>query len=192
MKKSPDINDTLRAEGESAVLARHDQARKYNGKQRNGNEKSQEQGVDVGVTVNDFYAYMPAHNYIFAPSCEMWPASSLNSRIPPISVCDSDGKQKTISASTWLDQKRAVEQMTWAPSMPMLIPDRLISHGGWIERKRVTCFNLYRPPTLVRGNAPEAGPWLQHLRKIYVSDAEHITKWLPTGCGTRRRRSITR
>ena len=28
----------------------------------------------------------------------------------------------------------------------MLIKDRLVSNGGWIEREGVTCFNLYRPP----------------------------------------------
>jgi putative DNA primase/helicase len=30
----------------------------------------------VGVTINDFYALMPMHSYIFVPSREMWPASS--------------------------------------------------------------------------------------------------------------------
>ena len=181
MKKSPDINDTLRAEGESAVLARHDQARKYNGKQRNGNEKSQEQGVDVGVTVNDFYAYMPAHNYIFAPSCEMWPASSLNSRIPPISVCDSDGKQKTISASTWLDQNRPVEQMTWCPGLPMLIVDRLVSDGGWIKLKGGNVLQpVPGPPRIEPGDAAKAAPWIEHVHKILNSghDARHCIAWL--------------
>ena len=48
--------------------------------------------------------------------------------------------------ATWLDQNQRVEQMTWCPGQPMLIKDRLVVHGGWIERKGVTCFNLYRPP----------------------------------------------
>jgi hypothetical protein len=51
-------------------------------------------GTD-GVSVDDFYAYMPAHCYIFAPSREMWPASSVNSRVPPIPVADD----KSIPAS---------------------------------------------------------------------------------------------
>ena len=34
------------------------------------------------------------------------------------------------------------------PVMPMLITDRLIADGGWFERKGVSCFNLYRPPTI--------------------------------------------
>lgn len=30
------------------------------------------------VTAEDFYAYMPTHQYIFVPSRELWPASSVN------------------------------------------------------------------------------------------------------------------
>jgi len=68
-----------------------------------------------------------------------------------------DGKPKMLPASTWLDQNRPVEQMTWAPGLPMLIRERLIADGGWIERRGVTCFNLYRPPTIEPGD-PEGRP----------------------------------
>jgi hypothetical protein len=73
-----------------------------------------------GVSLDDFRAYMPAHSYIYIPSREMWPASSVNARVPPIPGSD----EKPIAPSTWLAQHRAVEQMTWAPGLPMLIPDR--------------------------------------------------------------------
>jgi Family of unknown function (DUF5906) len=126
-----------------------------------------------GVTVSDFYAYMPMHSYMFAPSREMWPASSVNARIPPVQVGD-----KAVSASAWLDQNRPVEQMTWAPGEPMLIRDRLIADGGWIERRGVSCFNLYRPPTIKLGDARLAAPWLDHTRYVFEDDANHITMWL--------------
>jgi hypothetical protein len=87
------------------------------------------------VTIGDFYAYMPMHCYIFSPSREMWPASSVNARISRVPVDD-----KKILASTWLDKNRAVEQMTWAPGEPMMIRDRLIADGGWIERQRRKLF----------------------------------------------------
>jgi hypothetical protein len=29
---------------------------------------------DEGVALNDFYAHMPTHGYIFAPSRELWPS----------------------------------------------------------------------------------------------------------------------
>ena len=37
----------------------------------------------AGVTLTDFHAYMPMHAYIFIPTRVLWPASSVNARIPP-------------------------------------------------------------------------------------------------------------
>jgi hypothetical protein len=129
---------------------------------------------------------MPQHNYIYVPSREPWPAASINARVPPVPVfddsgepvLDKDGEQVKVKASTWLDQNRPVEQMTWAPGHPMLIRDRLVSEGGWIERKGVTCFNLYRPPTIEPGDATKAGPWLEHVHKVFGAEAGHIINWL--------------
>jgi len=139
-----------------------------------------------GVSLDDFHAYMPQHSYIYAPSREPWPAASVNARIPSMPILDQSGRPllgkngepKTMPASTWLDQNRPVEQMTWAPGLPMLIRNRLISEGGWIARNNVTCFNLYRPPTIRPGDAAKAGPWLDHVRKVFGDDTEHIVQWL--------------
>jgi hypothetical protein len=139
-----------------------------------------------GVTLNDFHAYMPSHSYIYAPSREMWPARSVDARVPPVPIVDAHGapvlddagKPKKMKASAWLDQNHSVEQMTWAPGLPMLIRDRLVSEGGWIERNKVTCFNLYRPARVELGDAHEAKRWLEHVQKIFGDDAEHIVKWL--------------
>lgn len=127
-----------------------------------------------GVELGDFYAYMRMHNYIFAPTRELWPAGSVNSRIEPIPV----GNNAAIVASLWLDRNKPVEQMTWAPGLPMIIEDRLISEGGWIERKGVRCFNLYRPPSIKLGGAAQAQPWIDHINKVYPDDAAHIIPWL--------------
>ena len=127
-----------------------------------------------GVSLDDFHAYMPAHSYIYVPTREMWPASSVNTRVPPIKAPDG----KSISPSTWLDQHRPVEQMTWCPGLPMLIPDRLVADGGWIEHEGVTCFNQYRPPTIVPGDASKAGPWLDHVKKVFGDSTSHIVYWL--------------
>jgi hypothetical protein len=140
----------------------------------NGDGRGQDEEHGQGVSTADFYAYMPTHSYIYAPSREMWPASSVNSRIPPIPGPDG----KTMQASAWLDCSKPVEQMTWAPGLPMLIQNRLIADGGWISRKGVSCFNLYRPPTLKHGDAAQAEPWRVHVRRVYPDDADHIEKWL--------------
>ena len=141
-----------------------------------------------GVTIDDFRAYMPAHCYIFMPCCEFWPATSVNSRLPPVPVLDEhrqpkrnkNGKLVTISASKWLDQNRAVEQMTWCPGLPKLILNRLVVDGGWIAREGVACFNLYRPPRIELGDATKATPWTDHVHRVFDApgDAAHIIHWL--------------
>jgi Family of unknown function (DUF5906) len=139
-----------------------------------------------GVALDDFCAYMPAHAYIFMPCCEIWPAASVDARLPSVPVLASDGKPQrrngklvTIAASRWLDQNRPVEQMTWCPGLPKLIQDRLVVDGGWMERKEVTCFNLYRPPRIQIGDAGKAGLWLEHVHTVFAADdAGHIIRWL--------------
>ena len=134
------------------------------------------------VTLGDFWAYMPKHQYIFAPTGEMWPAASINARLPKIPVVkkdgmqavDSNGKPRSMSPSVWLDRHRAVEQMTWAPGEPPAIIGKLASEGGWIERPGVVTFNLYRPPVVRPGNAGGAGRWIELVEKIYPTNAGHI------------------
>lgn len=91
-----------------------------------------------GVGLADFFAYMPMHLYIFAPCRALWPASSVNARIPRLLLYDADGKPVLnkntglpvkIGAAAWLDRYRPVEQMTWAPGEEMLIRDRLIAEA---------------------------------------------------------------
>jgi hypothetical protein len=123
------------------------------------------------VHLEDFYAYMPmSGQYIFTPSGEMWPAASVNARLKA-----PDGKTK---ASIWISQNRPVEQMTWAPGLPPLIRDRLISEGGWINHDGMQCFNQYRPPTIPLGDADKVGPWLEHIERVYGDNIDHIVKWL--------------
>ena len=96
-----------------------------------------------GVTIDDFVAYLPSHVYIFTPCREVWTGVGVNARLPRMPVLTKAGKLKrdkngeaiTISATTWLDRNRAVVQMTWTPGFPMLITDRLVVDGGWIERE---------------------------------------------------------
>jgi hypothetical protein len=139
------------------------------------------------VSINDFRAYMPEHRYIFMPSGESWPGSSVNSRIPPVPVLDGaglpvlgdDGKPIKLSAAAWLDRNRPVEQITWAPGLPKLITDRLTSEGGWIEHAGVTCFNLFRPALLMRRNAANAYKWVDHLHTVFpAEEGAHIEYWL--------------
>jgi hypothetical protein len=133
---------------------------------------------------------MVEHKYIYTPTGDLWPASSVNSRLPAVTLVDNygnplldaDGNPVKIPSTKWIDQNQPVEQMTWVPGEPMLIRDRLVHKGGWIDRKGATIFNLYRPPLIIPGNAAEAQMWLDHIDKLYPDDADHIVKW----CAQRR------
>jgi len=82
-----------------------------------------------------------------------------------------------LKPTTWLDRNKPVEQMTWAPGEPMLIRNRLVREGGWFEHAGVTCFNLYKPPTIAPGDPNKAGPWTDHVRQVYPDEVDHIIKW---------------
>jgi hypothetical protein len=142
-------------------------------------------GQDINLA--DFRAYLPAHNYIFMPCREPWPAASVNGVFPPQILVDAAGKPilkggkvQTLAPSRWLDRNQPAHQMVWAPGLPMLIPDRLVVDGGWIERAGVICLNLYRAPRLALGDATQAQPWRDHVAKLYPVEAEanHVTRWL--------------
>jgi len=88
----------------------------------------------------------------FAPTGDMWPAGSVDARVPRFCCAGQHGtpvlrkgKEVRVRASRWLDRFRAVEQMKWCPGMPPTVADRLISDGGWVEAMGVTVFNTYRP-----------------------------------------------
>jgi hypothetical protein len=136
---------------------------------------SEEEVAEQPVTLADFYALMPNHRYIFVPTRDLWPASSVNARIVDWPIDPNDNE---MTPSRWLDQYAPVEQMTWAPGLPMLIENRLIDTGGWIDRSGCNCFNLYRPPTLRHGDPDQTGPWLEHVHCVYPADADHIVTWL--------------
>jgi hypothetical protein len=148
----------------------------------------------AAVTVEDFRAYMVMHNYIFVPTRELWPAASVNARcqsptnpdgsaaMKKIPQTQKDGttgfKEVPMQPTEWLDEHHAVEQMTWAPGRDLILKDQLIAHGGIIRRPGCATFNLYRPPTVNPGDAALAGPWLEHGRRVFADDFEHIEKWL--------------
>jgi hypothetical protein len=138
------------------------------------NETSAADQEPGGHSFEDFVAYRPMHNYIYTPTREMWPAPSVNACLPPV---EQGGNDEPLAASRWLDRHRAVDQMTWSPGTPMLIEGRLVADGGWVEKPGARCFNLYRPPTIVLGTAASAQPWLDHGRKVYGDDADHIVRW---------------
>lgn len=125
------------------------------------------------VELEDFFAYLPAHSFLYSPTRDLWPAASVDGRLKPVEI---DGKP--VKASSWLDKHRAVQQLTWHPDEPPLITDRLFDGGSWVRHPGAAVFNLYRPPEIVAGDATLAQPWIDHVRRIFPNYADHIIKWL--------------
>jgi hypothetical protein len=139
-----------------------------------------------GIALSDFQAYLPMHNYIYIPTRDLWPGVAVDSQLPSVPLFNKDGSPRLkptgepvlMGATTWLDRNQAVAQMTWAPGEPMLVHGRLMAEGGWIDHPGVSCFNLYRPPTIRLGDATKAQQWVDHVHKVYPDDADHIITWL--------------
>jgi hypothetical protein len=54
-------------------------------------EQETNKPIATGATIDDFYAYMPMHCYLFMPTRELWPASSIYSRFGAIPLADASG-----------------------------------------------------------------------------------------------------
>ena len=103
-------------------------AQKYEGRVRSEVERAYDKvehhgPADKGVTLDDFHAYMPMHTYIFAPSREPWPASSVNAQFRPVPLVDKagrpllDGKgnQKTVESQPRPEPTNRTDDLgTWA------------------------------------------------------------------------------
>jgi len=129
----------------------------------------------------DFLAHPPTGRYIRIQDGQFWPKNSVDAQLPTVETGAIDPKNKKpvkIRASTWIDRKQAVDDLTWLPGAPPVIPDVMFREGGRIEHPGYRVFNMYRPPRIEPGDAAKAGPWLEHLRYVYPDDADHIIKWL--------------
>src|ERR1700722_10836401 len=126
---------------------------------------------------------MQTHDTTFKPAGDFWPAARVNARLPKVKLFDwngqpvideETGEQKEIRPSVWLAKHAPVEQITWAPGLPQIIYDKLIDKGGWIDRKGVAVFNLYRPPNPPQGDATKAGRWIELVKKVFPDEANKI------------------
>jgi hypothetical protein len=139
------------------------------------------------VDLEAFYAHSPTNTYLFRPTHDLWPAVSVNARVPPVPmvnkhgapILNEKGEQKYESATSWLNRNRVVERITWVPGAPELIPNRYLIADGWVDEVGAASFNRYRAPTIVHGDPEKVGPWTDLVRLMYgEEDAEHILNFL--------------
>lgn len=129
---------------------------------------------EPGQTLADFVAYMPNHTYINRYTGAHWPAASIDGRYSP--VVSAEGVQ--MSPSKWLDKNQPVDQQIWDPGQPQIVSDCVMVSGAYVAKSGANIFNRYRPPQIIGGDPTQAGPWRDHLAKLYPLDFEHIENYL--------------
>jgi len=136
--------------------------------------------------LDDLCSYAPSRTCIYLPCKTMWPNASVDDRLPPMPLLDANGtpvlkngKVMMIKPSVWLAKNRSIEALTWDPSKPEFIRDCVVVDGGYIEKLNATTLNFYRPPPDIKlGDPAQATRWVEHWRKLYPTDADHIIAWL--------------
>ena len=139
------------------------------------------------LPVSDFVSHMVAQKFIYLSTGDLWPAASVNARVPPCEVVNdlgnpilnSAGKPLFIPASDWLSSHVPVEQMTFAPGEPKIIRDKLMLESGWSLQPGAAAFNIYRPPPPLPlgADSTKAGRWLDHIALLYPEEGAHIIRF---------------
>jgi hypothetical protein len=130
------------------------------------------------------YCYLAQTNsFILMDTGAQWSATGIDNFFPlmVVTVTNNDGttEEKKIPPSEWIIRHNPVAYVTWDPGSPQIIEDKLLHEkGGWIEKIGARGYNKYRASPDLPGEAKKAGPWVDHVKKLYPSDFEHIFDWL--------------
>jgi hypothetical protein len=125
------------------------------------------------LEIRNFVADLPSGKYRFKPTRELWPAVSVNAKIPPIMPGEpGNDTKKPMPATEWLKRHGCVEQTVWAPGQKEVIQNRILTEDGFIDRPGCAAFNLYEPPTIAAGDPKKAMAWLALVRKVYPDEQD--------------------
>jgi hypothetical protein len=122
---------------------------------------------------DDFVAFPETNKFIFLPTGKLWLPEGVNSQVKPVPIPGG-----TTRPTEWISHRRNVQQMTWAPGESPIIEDKILDAGGWIRKEGVRAYNDYRAPIRGNGDPSLAGPYLDHVRRLYPENAGHILAWL--------------
>lgn len=115
------------------------------------------------VPIGHFVYYGPGNNYIYRPTMSYWQAPAVDAACSPV---NKDGD--LMAASAWLRQEQLVTSLTSNPQLEEdYIRGKDCRDGELIEVPGSAVFNTYRKPTVELGDARLAGPWLDHVRRVF-------------------------
>jgi hypothetical protein len=128
------------------------------------------------VPIDSFLFYGPGNNFIYRPTIAFWVAEAVNSAVSPV-----NDEGKLIKPSDWLRSNALTTSMTKDPGIDGdLIRGYDSLDGTLVESVGAAVFNAYRPPTIEAGDNRLAGPFLDHVRKIFQhkGDADQFLDYM--------------
>lgn len=119
------------------------------------------------VPIGHFVYYAPGNNFIYRPTADYWMEAAVNAAVSPLNV---DGA--IVRASEHLKLTQLCTSLT---SNPKLEDDFIqgvdCRDGDLIPIPGAAVFNNYRRPTIELGDARLAGPYLEHVRRVFNKPA---------------------
>lgn len=128
------------------------------------------------VPCGHFVFYGPGNNYIYRPTTTFWIAAAVDSACSPI---NENGK--IIRASEWLRLNALVTSMTTWPGFDEdVIKGVDCRNGDLVKVAGAATFNTYKKPTIELGDSRLAGPFLEHVRKVFnkPGDADQFLNYM--------------
>jgi hypothetical protein len=128
-------------------------------------------GTPDELTPEDFWAHLPTHTYINRRNRESYSVEAVNGHLKRFS------DQLGMKPALWLDMFRAVQQMSWQPGHGEIIEGMVAIAGILKPDVKGRILNLFHPSDAVASEG-DASPWLDHVRRLYPDDVEHLLKWM--------------
>lgn len=72
-----------------------------------------------------------------------------------------------------VENDQFVEGSTWWPGHPEIVRDWFVDGNGFYKAPGRRIFNQYRAPPELTGDAEQAAPWVEHVRKLWPDPKEH-------------------
>lgn len=72
-----------------------------------------------------------------------------------------------------VENDQFVENSTWWPGREKIIKDWFIDRDGFYPAAGRRIYNQYKAPPILDGDPEQAGPWIEHIKKLWPHKAEH-------------------
>lgn len=128
------------------------------------------------VPHENFIYFGPGNNFIYRPTGSYWVAEAVNFACSPVNE-KGDLKQP----ATWLRQNMLATSITSDPALDGdYIKGTDCRDGMLVEQSGSAVFNTYRGPVIELGDPRLAGPFLDHVKRVFPKegDAEQFLNYM--------------